>query len=211
MSTLPSPTHSLVSSSRLLRTVRYPDESTGAAGSGGAYTVTYGYNRLGELRGMSDQNGTVHSYTRDALGRVVSDEVTSFGTNIDNRVVAITTGYDDHGRVAAVLSLDSGDDELNGVEFGYTGLHQVETIAQHLSYDAGVPDRTGVVTYAYAAPAAGGTGNHSRLASITLPERGRRRPDGAGRLRRVRLDRRPDQPRGGPRRGRLVEWHGRSD
>jgi RHS repeat-associated protein len=166
-----SPTDSLVSSSRLLALVHYPNESTGAADTGSAYTVTYGYNRLGELRGMADQNGTTHAYTRDLLGRVTLDDVTAFGTNIDQAVHAIETAYDAHGRVASVVSLDSGDDPVNGVEFGFTPLHQIDTLTQHVSYTSGTPDVTGVVSYAYAdEPAASGsTGNFSRVASITYP------------------------------------------
>jgi RHS repeat-associated protein len=163
-------TDSLVSSSRLLREVRYPNESTGLAGTT-AYTVTYGYNRLGELRGMTDQNGTTHAYTRDALGRVTLDDVTAFGTDIDQAVHAIETAYDAHGRVASVVSLDSGDDPVNGVVFGFTPLHQIDTLTQHVSYTSGTPDVTGVVSYTYddQPRASGSTGNYSRVDSITYP------------------------------------------
>tara|TARA_R110000782_G_scaffold102483_4_gene189491 strand:+ start:8981 stop:11971 length:2991 start_codon:yes stop_codon:yes gene_type:complete len=162
-------TDSLISSSGLLRAVRYPNESTGLAGTTAAYTVTYGYNRLGELRGMSDQNGTTHAYTRDALGRVTLDTVTAFGTDIDQAVDSIATAYDDHGRVASVQSKD-GSTVVNEVGFGYTKLHQIETLTQNAFGGIGGAAAKDVV-YAYdnAIRATGSTGNYSRLASIRYP------------------------------------------
>tara|TARA_R110000782_G_scaffold20675_3_gene55782 strand:+ start:9332 stop:17044 length:7713 start_codon:yes stop_codon:yes gene_type:complete len=171
VSTPSSDTDSLVSSSRLLREVRYPNESTGLAGTTAAYKVTYGYNRLGELRGMADQNGTTHAYARDSLGRVTSDTATVFGTNIDSAIKEIETAYDAHGRVASVLSLDASSVVKNSVAFDYTKLHQIKTLTQNASGDTSGPAAE-VVTYTYAdaAPAANSTGNYSRLASITYPK-----------------------------------------
>ena len=167
----PAVTDSLVSSSRLLREVRYPDESTGLAGTTAAYKVIYGYNRLGELRGMADQNGTTHAYSRDSLGRVTSDTAMVFGTNIDSAIKEIETAYDAHGRVASVLSLDASSAVKNSVAFDYTKLHQIKTLTQNASGDtSGAAAEVVTYTYSDAAPAADSTGNYSRLASITYPK-----------------------------------------
>ena len=69
------PMASLVASEELLSAVRYPDESTGLPGAGDAFTVRYAYNRLGELRATTDQNGTRHEYQRDAAGTQVDSGV----------------------------------------------------------------------------------------------------------------------------------------
>ena len=64
----------------LIAEVRYPDESTGAPGTTAQYTVTYEYNRLGEVTETTDQNGTTHEYLHDDLGRITRDAVTTFGS-----------------------------------------------------------------------------------------------------------------------------------
>lgn len=175
----PTDTDSLIDSNALLLEVRYPDESTGEPGSTNQYKVRYSYNRLGELRSVTDQNGTVHVYGRDGAGRVTLDRVTAFGqdvdgfgADIDTRVDGIGVEYDGFGRVRVVESLDDTT-VLNGVEFAYSTLWQVTAVYQNpadaASYD-GQGDPTGetvVVRYGYSESA---SGNHSRPVSMTYPD-----------------------------------------
>ena len=51
----------------------YPIGSTSTTAA--ERTVWYGHNRQGELTGTVDQNDTLHTYTRDAAGRVTRDLV----------------------------------------------------------------------------------------------------------------------------------------
>ncbi|MBL4591994.1 MAG: hypothetical protein JKY96_08550, partial [Phycisphaerales bacterium] len=162
-----TPMDTLVGSSSLLSKVHYPNEGTGLADTSAEYTVAYAYNRLGELRGVTDQNGTIHEYTHDVLGRVTADTVTNFGTNIDTRVESITAAFDGHGRLLRVESLDSTPSVVNGVEFEYTPLHQVSKLHQNAF---GVATSGEAIEYAYAnaAPSAVGN-NYTRLSAVRYP------------------------------------------
>ncbi|HYD00989.1 MAG TPA: RHS repeat-associated core domain-containing protein [Phycisphaerales bacterium] len=123
-------------SKNLLRKVVYPDQTTSSGD-----LMTYSYNRLGELKSQTDQNGTVHTYTRDAVGRVTMDAVTTFGSitdggysrTIDQTVKAITVVYDSAGRMESVKSTSdaAGTTPVNGVEFEYTNLHQLFKLRQN--------------------------------------------------------------------------------
>lgn len=164
------PLYSRVSSPSMLSKVHYPNETTGEADTSAAYTVEYAYNRLGERRGMKDQNGTIHEYTRDGLGRVTSDHVNTFGTDIDQGVAEITTSYDNHGRISGVYSWDDSMTpvELNSVEYEYSPRHEIEAIVQNVDVDGGSSDERVEYTYDPSEPTASG-GNYSRLSAITYP------------------------------------------
>lgn len=174
-------TDSLVGTKSLLREVIYPDESSGQPGSGGTYKVAYAYNQLGELRSVVDQNNTKHTYTRDILGRVLTDTpaVPGSGSNIDTTIKRIGVGYDDFGRLATVRSYDnlSTGNVRNAVEFLYRPLWQVGYVFQNASGDIARSGTTPsgstvVVQYSYvniAAPTSGSEGNYSRLNTMTYP------------------------------------------
>ncbi|MCC6678250.1 MAG: hypothetical protein IT436_14005, partial [Phycisphaerales bacterium] len=163
---------SLLSSYDLLREVHYPDESTGEAGTTSAYKVIYSYNALGELRTVTDQNLTVHTYYRDDAGRVTRDEVTvASGSPIDDTVDKIDVFYDDLGRLDTAKSLD-GTTVINAVQFKYTPLWQVEHVYQDphgdLTFSGGTPTgTTKAVTYSYATST---SGNYSRLSALVYPD-----------------------------------------
>ena len=44
------------------------------------------YNRIGERIAKRDQNGTVHEYEYDNLGRLLPDRVTMLATGVDGAV-----------------------------------------------------------------------------------------------------------------------------
>ncbi len=178
-------TDSLVSAVSLLSEVRYPDESTGEAGSTDAYKVKYSYNALGELRSVTDQNGTRHAYRRDDLGRVTSDTASALGTDIDGAVRRIGVTYDDFGRLDKVESYSdtSGSTAVNAARFRYTPLWQVAQVyqdnngvVQTTGGDDGPPSGdTKRVQYSYEtvkAEEADETdpGNFSRVSTLVYPD-----------------------------------------
>ncbi len=161
---------SRVSSPNILSAIHYPDETTGLANSAAAYTVSFAYNRLGEIRGRTDQNGTQHQFTLDGLGRPLSDKVMSFGTEIDDTVAEITRVFDNHGRATGVYSWDDAGApvKLNSVEYEYTLLHQIEKIVQDVDGTGSIPAEE--VEYEYtSADVSGSAGNYSRLTGIGYP------------------------------------------
>ncbi len=45
--------------------------------------ITYGYNRQGQRTLLQGQNGSVHEYEHDALGRQTADKVTTLAAGVD--------------------------------------------------------------------------------------------------------------------------------
>ena len=65
---------SAINSNDLLHTETYPD----------TYVVTHEYNRQGQQTLLTDQNGTVHTYLYDKLGRSTDDQVTTVTSPVDS-------------------------------------------------------------------------------------------------------------------------------
>lgn len=95
-----TPTDSEIASNDLLAQVTYPDNS------GGDGIVAYEYNRQGQRIEMTDQNGTVHEYAYDKLGRQTLDKATA-GTGVDDDVKRIVWSYDNRKRLAHVTSYNT--------------------------------------------------------------------------------------------------------
>ena len=66
--------------------------------------VEFQYNRQGEVIAKRDQNGTVHEYVYDDLGRLLHDRITTLALGIDGGVRRISTVYDVVGNVRSVTS-----------------------------------------------------------------------------------------------------------
>ena len=49
--------------------------------------VEFQYNRLGERVWKKDQNGSIHTYEYDNLGRVIHDRITTLGSGVDGAVL----------------------------------------------------------------------------------------------------------------------------
>ncbi|XOV75122.1 MAG: RHS repeat-associated core domain-containing protein [Phycisphaerales bacterium] len=154
----------------LLASVHYPDESTGAANTATAYTVSYEYNRLGEVTEMTDQNQTTHVYTYDAMGRITSDDVTSFGTDIDQTVHEIEYAYSTTtGLLERVTSLDSaGTTVLNEIRFEYDDMLALSKYRQNPTGAVG-SGQSADVEYVYDREDGTLNGNFSRLNKIKYP------------------------------------------
>lgn len=162
---------SLLSSNEIVTRVKYPDRSTGAAGASAAYWVDTTFNRLGEPLTTKDQAGTTHAYTRDALGRVILDEVTVFGTHIDDTIDSIEHEYDDLGRRTRVRSYNSTTVK-NAVEFEYTVRGEVAKVWQDHDSDidkVGGGSNSRKVEYSYAT-ADVSSGNYVRMDTLTYPD-----------------------------------------
>jgi RHS repeat-associated protein len=157
-------------SNSLLAAVHYPDESTGAANTATAYTVSYEYNRLGEVTEMTDQNQTTHAYTYDAMGKITSDAVTSFGTDIDQTVHEIEYTYSTAtGLLEEVTSLDSaGTTVLNEIRFEYDDMLALSKYRQNPTGAVGT-GQSADVEYLYDREDGTSSGNFSRLNKIKYP------------------------------------------
>lgn len=157
---------SAVTSNDAVGATRWPDAATGAASSTEQEATTV--NALGEAVTATDRNGTVHTLTRDALGRVVSDAVTTLGSGVDGAVRRIDTAYDSQSNAYLVTSYDaaSGGAVVNQVQRAFNGLGQMT--AEWQQRGAAVNTSTSPkVQYAYSEMAGGA--NHSRLTSVTYP------------------------------------------
>ncbi len=68
--------------------------------------VTYTYNRLGQPASLTDQNGTIHEFDYDLLGRLIHDRVTTLGDGVDDHVQRLSITYEVRGLVASLTSHD---------------------------------------------------------------------------------------------------------
>ncbi|HQG48456.1 MAG TPA: hypothetical protein PK373_05155, partial [Sedimentisphaerales bacterium] len=154
---------SAVARADLLRAEIYPDsdDTTDPLGNGsdGVYDrVEYSYNRQSERIEKTDQNGTVHVYGFDALGRMIHDRVTWVGSGIDNAVRRISTTYEVRGMVASLTSYDDSTvgsgNALNQVAFEYNDLGAL--VKNYQEHDGEKTAATPYVGYNFDTTASGG-------------------------------------------------------
>ncbi|MBL7041600.1 MAG: RHS repeat-associated core domain-containing protein [Pirellulaceae bacterium] len=105
-------TDSDVARSDVLRAVIYPDsddvDSPLGDGPDGVYDrVEHKYNRQGEIKETKDQNGSIHAFEFDKLGRQTHDRVTTLGTGVDGAVRRISTTFEVRGPVEKITSYDN--------------------------------------------------------------------------------------------------------
>ncbi len=154
----------------LLRAVIYPDsdDPTTLDGNGtdGVYDrVEHKYNRQGEVKETKDQNGTVHAFEYDKLGRSTADKATTLGTDVDDAVRRIERDYEVRGMLVKTTNYDAatGGYAVNEVDLSYNDFGQPKV--EHQEHDGQVDQNTSQVQYAHA----DGTNNHARLTAITYP------------------------------------------
>src|SRR5205814_10544085 len=92
-------------SNELVAAVQHPDPASGAAGAAQQESSTV--NALGQVLTATDRNGSVHTYTYNALGRLVADAVTTLGGGVDGAVRRLETAYDAQGNAALFTSYDA--------------------------------------------------------------------------------------------------------
>ena len=150
---------SAVNSNDLLSEVRFPQPTGDLRGTSPADVRVYRHNALGEVTRYTDQNGTVHDYAYDVLGRPTEDYASTLGSGVNGAVRRLHTSYASGGQVEFVYSEDNAGAALNTVAYAYNGLgDQKSTVFS---------DRSGqshFVSYAYSEDWAN---NRSRLTTLT--------------------------------------------
>jgi YD repeat-containing protein len=146
----------------LVERMEYPDPVTGIPTA--TQAETYNYNSLGETTSVQNRGGTLHIYSRDALGRVVKDE--GSGGGVDTFVQSITTGYDTLGNVARLTSLGAGGVVRNEVVRYYNGFGQ---LVREWQSHTGAVDRASAPKVEYHYTEAANGANHSRLIAVAYP------------------------------------------
>jgi RHS repeat-associated protein len=126
--------------------------------------VTYTYNRQGQRTTMQDQNGSVHAYSYDLLGRQTADLITTLATGVDASVQQIGWTYEIHGLLQFVTSYGGSGNVVNQVQNIYNGFRQLVT--QYQEHGGAVNTTSSLpVSYAYA----NGSANTIRPTGITYP------------------------------------------
>ena len=160
-------------SNGLLARVIYPDDTPSS--SIDDYSVRYQYNTLGEVIQVTDQNGSVHEYTRDALGRITLDDVTTLGTDIGENVAGVNVDtwadkiqffYENNTTGRPLLDqvqTFNGTTRLNTVDYEYNLLWQLSQVTQD-------PDQSSAKTITLTYDQKNfGAGNYSRILSQDYP------------------------------------------
>jgi RHS repeat-associated protein len=152
--------NSAIARNDLLAAVLYPDAADSTD------SLQFQYNLQSEVAQMQDQNGTVHQYLRDLLGRVTSDQVPTLGTNVNGAVRRIDTAYEIRGMVSQVTShsLPVGGTLVNQVTLTYGDFEQ---LTQEEQKPGGTGGPTFIVGYA---TNEGGTSNSIAPLSMTYPD-----------------------------------------
>jgi RHS repeat-associated protein len=148
----------------LLATIKHPDPATGLPSTSASYQETYTYDDLGEVATYTDQNGTLHTYSYDVLGRQIADAVTlPTGSAVSNSILRLETAYDSQGNAYKFTSYNaaSGGSVVNQVVRLYNGLNQLVSESQDTTT---VSVSSPTVYYTYAEMADGA--NNSRPTGI---------------------------------------------
>jgi RHS repeat-associated protein len=131
--------------------------------------IIFAYNRQGEVTETRDQQGTVHAYDYDALGRQTQDRVTTLGTGVDNAVRRIASTFEVRGMRERLTSYDNATvgsgSVVNEVQFTYSDFGQITHDYQAHS-SAVNTSTTPEVQYGYAS----GSENTIRPTTITYPD-----------------------------------------
>lgn len=153
---------SAIAASTLKRAEIYPDSVDNDD------RITFSYNRQGQSVGMRDQNGTVHAYDYDLLGRPTQDRVTTLGSGVDGAVRRIGTTYEVRGMKATLTSYDNATvgsgNVLNECRFVYNDFGQLTTEYESHSGTVNV-STTPKVQYTFA----NGSSNTIRTTGLVYP------------------------------------------
>ncbi|HUY90331.1 MAG TPA: RHS repeat-associated core domain-containing protein [Pirellulales bacterium] len=133
---------------------------------GGA--VSYLVNRQSDRKQLADQNGTVHAFDFDLLGRQIFDRVTALGTDIDGTVQRISRTYEVRGLLQNVTSYSSptvgSGAVVNDVQRVYDSFEQ--PVTEYQEHNEAVDPSTSVkVQYQYA----DGSANTIRPTAMVYP------------------------------------------
>jgi YD repeat-containing protein len=155
-------------SNRLVYQKVYPDSSESSSSSSSGSTidrVTSTFNRQQQVTSLTDQLGTKHLYSYDNLGRILADDVDTFGSGVDRHVGKIETAYDNRGRATRKTSYhENGTTVRNEVAWDYNGFNQM--VSEYQEHSGEVNRSTSLkVDYSYAS----GAQNTIRPTGMTYP------------------------------------------
>jgi RHS repeat-associated protein len=155
-----------VNSNDLLAKEEHPDKSTGAPSTSEQDVFTV--NALGETKTATDRNGTVHTFTRDVLGRLTADGVTTLGSGVDGAVRRIETAYNSADLAYLFTSYDaaSGGNVVNQIQDVFNGLGQ---FTQEYQSHSGAVNTSATPSVQYAYTEMAGGVNNSRPITLTYP------------------------------------------
>jgi RHS repeat-associated protein len=153
---------SAIASSKLKRSEIYPDSV------GGTDQILFSYNRQQQMIVATDQNGTVHAYDYDKLGRQTQDRVTTLGSAIDGTIRRLMTTYEVRGMKARLTSFDNATvasgSVINECLFLYNDFAQL--VSDYQSHSGSVSTgSTPSVDYGFA----NGSENAIRPTNLTYP------------------------------------------
>ena len=162
-----------IATSTLKRAEIYPDsDDTAALGNGtdGVYDrIELEYDRQQRVTEVKDQQGTVHAFNFDSLGRQTQDRVTTLGSGVDDTVRRIATTYDILGRREMITSYDNptvgSGSVVNQVQNVYNDFGQLVT--EYQDHGGVVNTSTSLkVGYSYA----DGSSGTIRMTKMTYPD-----------------------------------------
>ena len=166
-----------IARSDLLRAEIYPDSDDTADPLGDGPDEVYDrvefrYNRQDERIEKRDQNGTVHAYDFDKLGRRIHDRVTTVGTGVDNAALRISTTYDVRGLVQKTTTYDNATvgsgNVVNEVVFEYNDSGRM--VKEYQEHSGAKDANTLYIGYNYDTSASSGTFTKSlRPTSVRYP------------------------------------------
>ncbi len=112
--------------------------------------VSYTYYANGAMKTVTNQAGTVHTYTYDTLNRLTEDEATTLAPGVDDTVRAIRRTYDINGRSESITSYNATDSGTaqNGVKYAYNSWGMVTDSMQDHASTADSTDPNVVYDYA---------------------------------------------------------------
>jgi RHS repeat-associated protein len=151
---------SAIASNDLLVATIYPDSVAGSD------QVIRTFNRQGQVAGLVDQNGNVHQYLFDLLGRPTDDIVGVIAAGVDASVQRIGRSYEIRGLVYQITSYQdaAGTVIANQVQNEYNSFQQLVT--QYQEHGGGVdPSTSPQVDYSFA----DGSNNTVRPTSLVYP------------------------------------------
>jgi RHS repeat-associated protein len=157
-------------SNDVISKVEYPIKTGVSAGqpdTTSSGSVSYSFDLLGEVLTSADQNGSTHTFSRDILGRMTLDAITTLGTGVDGAIRALGYNFTALGLPYQQTSYSNsgGTTVVNQVQDAYDGYGQL--ITQYQEHSGAVNTTTSLnVQYAYSQPS---SANYSRLSAITYP------------------------------------------
>ena len=124
-------------------------------------------NRQGEVNTHTQPNGTNHEYTRNKVGAVIHDAVTTLGPDIDDTVLRISSVFNNRGLIELISSFDNATigagNVINQVKRVYDAFNQV--IEDQQEHSGAVDANTPAVTYGFT----DGSNNTLRPTSVSTP------------------------------------------